>query len=185
MAAEYADVFAVDALRERVAGLLHDEVWVRRYWAWPSVGEALTDAWDAFSHQLKYVNRFVVWRLPADADHRAGGEIAPAEVLDAVGGFVDLYPESLTCELAPDTPVWRARPHDLPFAPDAGGAWHDAGAPVQVQQDEPGRHPPLLRRGRPVPDRQQHELPVVGVTSPLPQLYSPHGRIRSFAMSRT
>lgn len=98
-------------LADAVRGMLNDEDWVERDWAVPLADEALRESWDRFVRQVKYETRFVFWRLPIKVEH-APGEIPPSQILEAVGQLVDIFPETLTTEVGPDTLLWRARPHD-------------------------------------------------------------------------
>jgi len=106
-------------LADAVRRSLNDEEWVQRDWAVPLADEALRDSWDHFVRQVKYETRFVFWRLPIEPDHPPG-EIPPSQILEAVGQLVDIFPETLTIEVEPDTLLWRARPHNAATSAKTG-----------------------------------------------------------------
>lgn len=129
---QFDDVLVGDGLADAVRDALVDEVWVAKDWAIPAVEKQLTKAWDRFCQAVKFETRYVMWRKPADLDHRDPGEIDPSRVLDAVGELVDFYPEYLTTEVEPSTPLWRARPHGP--GDDVGSAKELGTTPVDKSQ---------------------------------------------------
>jgi hypothetical protein len=129
---EFDDVLVGDGLLDAVRDAIDDEVWVAKDWAIPAVDEQLTKAWDRFCEAVKFETRYVMWRKPAEVDHREPGEIDPSRVLDAIGDLVDIFHEYLTTEVEPATPLWRARPHGP--GDDVGSATELGTTPVDKSQ---------------------------------------------------
>lgn len=129
---EFDRVLVGDGLLDAVRDAIDDEIWVAKNWAIPAVDEQLTKAWDRFCEAVKFETRYVMWRKPADVDHREPGEIDPSRVLDAIGDLVDIFPEYLTTEVEPATPLWRARPHGP--GDDVGSAAELGTTPVDKSQ---------------------------------------------------
>lgn len=119
----FPEAFRADGLAEAVAESLNDILWASRDWAWRGRDVVLSDAWAAFSDQVKFRTRYVIWLLEDDAsrrDARYTGEIAVGDVLHDIGRLLDEL-DMLTV-LPAGSRLWRAQLHSthaLEPAPNA------------------------------------------------------------------
>jgi hypothetical protein len=117
----YSHVFLADGFSEAVANAMGDTTWVSKTWAWRSTDKMLTDSWNKFCEAIKHETRYVFWRKPTTEHSHEPDELPPAQILDAVGEFLLIYPEVLIRELDTEGPLWRARPHGTTsFEPTPG-----------------------------------------------------------------
>jgi hypothetical protein len=110
---EFDYCFVGDGVLEAVRDSMNEADWVAVDFARPTADVTLIAGWERFCHQIKYQTRYVIWRKPDREEHTSGGEIPPAQILDAVGQLVDVFPEYLNGEILKETALWRARPHDV------------------------------------------------------------------------
>ncbi|WP_262001987.1 HEPN-associated N-terminal domain-containing protein [Microbacterium sp. Mcb102] len=108
----FVDAFAADGLAEAVADSLADVAWASRDWAWRDRDVVLNDAWAAFSDQVKYRTRYVIWLIEDDASRRETrytGEIPVGDVLHDIGRLLDEL--AMLTVIPAGSSLWRAQIH--------------------------------------------------------------------------
>lgn len=109
---EFDTVLIGEGLLDAVRDAMHDTTWVDHNFVARRRDVVLTEAWDRFCSAVKYETRYVFWRRPGDDADPGVGEIAPAEILDEVGGLIDRL--GLITVVPAGHRFWRAHTHDEP-----------------------------------------------------------------------
>lgn len=110
---EFWDLFATDALAEKVRDSLQERTWIERDWVWRRRDAVLRDAWVEFSDAVKYRTRYVIWIVEdeeSERQERFTGEVPVGKILHEVGDLLDEL--GLIREIEAGSILWRAQPHN-------------------------------------------------------------------------